>query len=247
MNNVDELTLDLPNFTGPLDLLLHLIRSQKIDIYDIPIAKITGQYLANLARWQTLDLQIAGEYFVMASTLLRIKSQYLLPKNDFIEEDQYQEDPRTELVEQLVQYSVFQRIAEYFKKRDEEMPITVAKDPSVSPKKEIEPLPLGEITSDELANTFKVVLERFKLRKPQVGKIEVHETSIEEMTSFLKNRLQKKRSTSFFDCIKSFQDLDQVIGLFLAVLELCRDHKILVKQNRDFGDLELEKVETNGK
>ena len=144
MNNVDELTLDLPNFTGPLDLLLHLIRSQKIDIYDIPIAKITGQYLANLARWQTLDLQIAGEYFVMASTLLRIKSQYLLPKNDFIEEDQYQEDPRTELVEQLVQYSVFQRIAEYFKKRDEEMPITVAKDPSVSPKKEIEPLPLGE-------------------------------------------------------------------------------------------------------
>ena len=67
------------------------------------------------------------------------------------------------------------------------------------------------------------------------------------MTSFLKNRLQKKRSTSFFDCIKNFQDLDQVIGLFLAVLELCRDHKIWVKQNRDFGDLELEKVEINGK
>ncbi len=111
----------------------------------------------------------------------------------------------------------------------------------------IEPLPLGEITSDELANTFKVVLERFKLRKPQVGKIEVHETSIEEMTSFLKTGYKKKRSTSFFDCIKNFQDLDQVIGLFLAVLELCRDHKILVKQNRDFGDLELEKVEINGK
>lgn len=84
MNNADELTLDLPNFTGPLDLLCTLIRSQKIDIYDIPIAKITGQYLANLARWQTLDLQIAGEYFVMASTLLRIKSQYLLPKMIFL-------------------------------------------------------------------------------------------------------------------------------------------------------------------
>ena len=127
------------------------------------------------------------------------------------------------------------------------MPITVAKDPSVSPKKKVEPLPLGEITSDELANTFKVVLERFKLRKPQVGQIEVHEASIEEMTTFLKDKLHHRKSTSFFDCIKNFQDLDQVIGLFLAVLELCRDHKILVKQNRDFGDLELEKVETNGK
>src|SRR5699024_12538048 len=107
------------------------------------------------------------------------------------------------------------------------------------------PLPLGEITSDELADTFKVVLERFKLRKPQVGKIEVHETTIEEMTSFLKNRLQKKRSTSFFDCIKNVQDLDQVIGLFLAVLELCRDHKILVKQNRDFGDRVRESTRLN--
>ena len=90
-------------------------------------------------------------------------------------------------------------------------------------------------------------MERFKLRKPQVGQIEVHETSIEEMTTFLKDKLHHRKKVSFFDCIKNFQDLDHVIGLFLAVLELCRDHKILVKQNRDFGDLELEKVETNGK
>ena len=75
MTENEDLTLDLPNFSGPLDLLLHLIRSQEIDIYDIPIAKITEQYLDHITHWQKLNLQVAGEYFVMASTLLRIKSQ----------------------------------------------------------------------------------------------------------------------------------------------------------------------------
>jgi len=104
----ENLKVELPNFEGPLDLLLHLIRSQEIDIYDIPIAEITRQYLNYLEKMKELNLQLAGEYFVMASTLLRIKSQYLLPKNDFVELEQEPEiDPRQELVEQLVQYSIF--------------------------------------------------------------------------------------------------------------------------------------------
>lgn len=242
MNEQDDLTLELPNFTGPLDLLLHLIRSQKIDIYDIPIAKITGQYLDHLAKWQQNDLQIAGEYFVMASTLLRIKSQYLLPQNDFDQPDEEEpEDPRSELVEQLVQYSVFQKISEYFKQRNQEVPITVAKEPSVAQHKEVEPLPLGEVTSDQLANTFALIIRRFKMRQPNAGSIEVQETSIEDMTIFLENKLAKNKKISFFNCIGKFQTLDQVISLFLAVLELCRHQKLLVKQSRDFGDLELER------
>ena len=92
--NDNSMTIELPNFEGPLDLLLHLIRSQALDIYDIPIAKITQQYLDYLDRMQELNLQLAGEYFVMAATLLRIKSQYLLPKNDFVQEDEDYEDPR---------------------------------------------------------------------------------------------------------------------------------------------------------
>ncbi len=143
---------------------MNLIRSQKIDIYDIPIAKITGQYLANLARWQTLDLQIAGEYFVMASTLLRIKSQYLLPKNDFVEEDQYQEDPRAELVEQLVNIQFFKELRNTLRNEMKKCQLLWLKIHLFRLKK-VEPLPLGEITSDELANTFKVVLERFKLKE----------------------------------------------------------------------------------
>lgn len=237
----NDLTLDLPNFTGPLDLLLHLIRSQQIDIYDIPIAKITGQYLAHLAKWQELDLQIAGEYFVMASTLLRIKSQYLLPKNDFIELEEQPDDPRSELVEQLVQYSVFQKISEYFKQRNMEVPITIAKEPSVAKQKEVDPLPLGEITSTQLANTFALIIQRFKMRQPNAGSIEIKETSIEDMTNYLTDQLKDKKRISFFACLKTFTNLDQVISLFLAVLELCRHQKIKVSQSRDFGDLTLEK------
>lgn len=236
-----DLNLQLPNFSGPLDLLLHLIRAQQIDIYDIPIAKITGQYLAHLAKWQELDLQVAGEYFVMASTLLRIKSQYLLPQNDFVQpDDEEPEDPRSELVEQLVQYSIFQKISHYFKDRNMEVPITVSKEPSVAPHKNIDPLPFGQITSEQLADTFSLVVHRFKLKKPVTGRIEVQEVSIEEMTTFLKEKINKQKTISFFKCIKSFQSLDQVVSLFLAILELCRHHQIEVKQNNEFGDLILE-------
>ncbi|QNQ80489.1 segregation and condensation protein A [Lactobacillus sp. PV034] len=245
MNNVD-LTLELPNFSGPLDLLLHLIRSQKIDIYDIPIAKITAQYLNYIAHWQKLNLQIAGEYFVMASTLLRIKSQYLLPKNDFDEQvEEFEEDPRNELVEQLVQYSVFQKISTYFKERNEEVPFTIAKEPSVEPKKALDPLPLGEIQAEELAHTFAIILKRFKLRQPDAAKVEVHETSIEDMVQFLEAEVNQKIKLSFFEIIEGFTTLDAVISLFLAVLELARYQKIRVSQNREFGDLLIERKDKN--
>lgn len=242
MEEKDDLTLNLPNFSGPLDLLLHLIRSQEIDIYDIPIAKITGQYLDHLAKWQKLDLQIAGEYFVMASTLLRIKSQYLLPKNDFIEPEEQLEDPRDELVEQLVQYSIFQKISEYLKQRNEEVPLTVAKEPSVAKEEKIQPLPLGEITSQQLADAFSLVMHRYKLRNPNSGEIKVEGASIEEMTVNLTEKLSKYHQLSFFKYVQNLRSLDEVISLFLAILELCRHQKLRIKQHESFGDLILEGI-----
>ena len=240
MKEADDLTLNLPNFSGPLDLLLHLIHSQEIDIYDIPIAKITGQYLEHLAKWQKLDLQIAGEYFVMASTLLRIKSQYLLPKNDFVEPEEQPEDPREELVEQLVQYSIFQKISEYLKQRNEEVPLTVAKEPSVAKEEKVQPLPLGEITSQQLADAFSLVIHRYKLRNPNAGEIKVKGASIEEMTVDLTEKISKHRQLSFFKYTQTLHSIDEIISLFLAILELCRHQKLKIKQERSFGDLILE-------
>lgn len=242
-----SLTLELPNFEGPLDLLLHLIQSQKIDIYDIPIAQITSQYLAYLQQMQELNLQVAGEYFVMSSTLLRIKSQYLLPQNDFVDEGEFEDDPRDELVQQLVQYSLFKKISAYFKQRNEEVPITVAKEASVSKTVKVQPLPKGQITADELATTFNMVMRRLKLRKPNVAAIKVNETPINEMIDFLQAKLAQNGRVSFFSCADQMQNISDVIGLFLAMLELSKNHVAKITQARAFGDLDLERIEANGK
>ena len=240
-----NLTLELPNFEGPLDLLLHLIKVQKIDIYDIPIAQITSQYLAYLHEMQSLNLKIAGEYFVMSSLLLRIKSQSLLPRNDFVENDEEQEDPRDELVQQLITYSIFKKISVYFKKRNEKVPITAAKEESVPLSKKIQPLPRGQITSTELANTFILVLQRMKLRQPDIVSVEVKETSVKEMSAFLQNELAKRKKVSFFACCQKMKTLSDVIGLFLALLELCKKQELRVTQNRTFGDLNLERNDSD--
>lgn len=239
-----DLTLELPNFEGPLDLLLHLIKSQEIDIYDIPIAQITSQYLAYLKQMQRLNLQIAGEYFVMSSTLLRIKSQYLLPQNDFVEQEQ-EEDPRDELVQQLVQYSLFKKISGYFKERNATVPITVSKEASASTSEKVQPLPLGQISSAELANTFALVLRRMKVKHPDKALVKVKEISIDEMINYLKQRVEKEKTVSFFSCVRSFHNVSDIIGLFLALLELCKNQVCIVKQARTFGDLTLERIDNN--
>lgn len=239
--NKNDLTLNLPNFSGPLDLLLHLIKSQEIDIYDIPIAQITEQYVNSLGYWQKLDLQIAGEYFVMASTLLRIKSQYLLPKNDFIEIDEEVEDPRTELVEQLIQYSVFKKISEYLKEKGESSPTLLAKEPSSAPKVKVAPLPLGEIKESDLVYAFKNILHRFKLKNPAEREIKVEEVSIEEMTSRLIKQLNKHQVISFFSLVNNFTQIDEIVSLFLSILELEKNHQIVVNQTADFGDIMIER------
>lgn len=242
-----NLTLELPNFEGPLDLLLHLIQSQKIDIYDIPIAQITSQYLDYLRQMQSLNLQIAGEYFVMSSTLLRIKSQYLLPQNDFVDQVEPDEDPRDELVQQLVQYSLFKKVSAYFKERNEKVPITVAKEASVSKDIRIQPLPKGQITSADLATTFSMVLRRLKMRRPDTALIKVAETPINEMIDYLQVKLTKEKRVSFFYCADQMKNISDVIGLFLAMLELSKNHQVKITQSREFGDLDLERMDANGK
>lgn len=243
----NNLTLELPNFEGPLDLLLHLIKSQKIDIYDIPIAQITSQYLSYLHQMQKLNLKIAGEYFVMSSMLLRIKSQSLLPQNDFTDDEQIEDDPRDELVQQLVQYSVFKKISAYFKERNDQVPITAAKEESVPETKKVQPLPLGQVTPTELANTFIVILQRLKIRQPDIVSVDVNETPITDMIEFLRQRLKKSHRISFFACCDKLRNVSDVIGLFLALLELCKKQEIKVEQARTFGDLELESIDHDGK
>lgn len=234
-------TLELPNFEGPLDLLLHLIRSNKLDIYDIPIAQITEQYLDYLEKMKKLNLKIAGEYFVMASTLLKIKSQDLLPKNDFEDPEIEEIDPREDLVEQLVQYSVFKKISQYFKKRNEEVPITAAKEPTISDSHKIQPLPLGQITVEELSSTFNLLMQRFKMRQQDNVQMKVKKRNDKEIKQVLNQKLKTHKQVSFLAVALNFNTLGDAISLFLITLEMCKNKIIRIKQMDD-SDLILERV-----
>lgn len=239
----ENLKLELPNFEGPLDLLLHLIRSNKIDIYDIPIAEITKQYLDYLDKMQKLNLTIAGEYFVMASTLLKLKSQYLLPKNDFYEvPDNEIDDPRQELVGQLVQYSLFKKISLYFKKRNQEVPITVAKEPTV-PTNKISPLPKGNISTDELIDAFALVMQKFYMKQPEAAKMQVKKRNTTEIRQKLSCLLDLNKRVSFFKLANSLDGIDNIISLFLITLELCKKGLVTLTQNREYGDIVLERLD----
>lgn len=236
----EGMTIELPNFEGPLDLLLHLIRSQELDIYDIPIARITQQYLDYLQQMQRLNLQLAGEYFVMAATLLRIKSQYLLPKNDFVETEEEFADPREELVEQLVQYSVFKKISAYFKVRNDEVPVLAAKEPSVAVGAKVQPLPLGQISQQDLTASFILAMRRFKKRNDHV-QVTLTGRPIQEMIAWLKEVLEQQDRVGFFALTDQAESLADLVGLFLAILELAKDQYLKVRQKRRFGDLEIER------
>ncbi|QGT60761.1 segregation and condensation protein A [Lactobacillus delbrueckii] len=236
----EGMTIELPNFEGPLDLLLHLIRSQELDIYDIPIARITQQYLDYLQQMQRLNLQLVGEYFVMAATLLRIKSQYLLPKNDFVETEEEFADPREELVEQLVQYSVFKKISAYFKVRNDEVPVLAAKEPSVAVGAKVQPLPLGQISQQDLTASFILAMRRFKKRNDR-AQVTLTGRPIQEMIAWLKEVLEQQGRVSFFALTDQVESLADLVGLFLAILELAKDQYLKVRQKRRFGDLEIER------
>lgn len=239
-----DLELNLPNFAGPLDLLLHLIKSQKIDIYDIPIAQITQQYLSYLNQMKRMNLNLAGEYFVLASTLLRIKSSVLLPKNDFVE-DEFGEDvdPRQELVDQLLQYELFQKVAVFFKKRNDEVPKVQSKEPTNPPEKLLRPLPPGVVSPANLSNTFALMMQRYQLRQPQSGRLEISEASIEHQVEYLKNLFTTCNDVSFFKAVDEQPDINFVVGLFLAVLELISQGFLSVIQTAQFADLTLHKNE----
>lgn len=242
-----DLKLNLPNFEGPLDLLLHLIKSQKIDIYDIPIAQITNQFLEYLRQMQQLNLNLAGEYFVMASTLLRIKSSLLLPKNNYADDEDLPDDfdPRQELVDQLVQYELFQKISAYLDEKDKATPKVLVKDPTPAPKNLTKPLPKGIVDANELAGAFAMILRRFHAHQPQQARIEINEISLDEQIAELQSLIAKNSELSFFDLVKDQFSFNYVVSMFLAVLELIKKNVIIVEQHKVFDDLIIKRVEVN--
>ncbi len=222
-------SVKIPVFEGPLDLLLHLIRENKIDIYDIPIALITRQYLEYLEMMRELNLDIASEFLVMAATLIYIKSRMLLPKDESGEV--MEEDPRLELVERLIEYQAMKEAALGLKEREEEWSGVLSR-PSMSLEEEPEELLLFDVNIFDLLTAFKRLLDRLP---PETIQITAETLTVRDRISHILNILEQRESVSFDDLFDGLKTRDSLIVTFLAILELIKLGLIRAYQERTFS------------
>jgi len=226
-------------FEGPLDLLLHLIKKEEIDIYDIPIAKITEQYVEYLEFMKLLDLNIAGEFLVMAATLMHIKSKMLLPQPK-MEEEAEEEDPRAELVKRLLEYKRFKEAASELYHRGARQSDYFARGVSLldadskSQKEEY-----FEADLFDLMTAFNKIMK--EIPKKLFHEVVKDEYTIEEKIHDIFHLLVKKPYLSFYSLLRNAKKKTEIVTIFLAILELIRLKEIVVKQSKAFGDIRIER------
>ena len=243
---MNKLSFKLEVFEGPLDLLMHLIEKNKVNIYDIPIAEITDQYLGYLERMEEMDLELSSEFLMMAANLLYIKSRMLLPKYSDPEEE---EDPRQELVDKLLEYQKYKRISEYFGDRQHQYNHILYKEPE-----EIE-LPERDeyegfmpLSVEDLIKAFdNIFLRKSRLAPPSekaFEKIVKYELiSIKAKAAEILEILKQNKRVRFTELFEALCYRPEIVARFLAVLELIRDHRILAVQKAIGKDIYLLRVD----
>lgn len=230
----------LPIFEGPLDLLLFLIRKNEIDIYDIPISEVTRQYLEVLHQMENLNLEIAGDFFVMAATLMYIKSRMLLPKKDqgpeFEDGDEEDIDPRWELVQQLLEYRRVKETAsslqELIERANDLLPRIGANFEENIPER---PLKAGDRI--EIWNTFNQVLRRLTERRA-VGEIHDESVTVSDRMEFILEKLKTEQAFTFSSLFTHKASVHIVVATFLAILELARMNELSIQQTENFADIQ---------
>ena len=228
-------------FEGPFDLLLFLIRKHEVDIYDIPIHDITKQFHEYIELMKILDLNIAGEFIEMVAILMNIKARMLLPKPLGMSDEEY-EDPRTELVERLIEYQRFKEVAtdmyefetnqrklfsrKYFQKID-------------LPNEDSEETYLGEISLFDLLLAFKKALDSMpKVTYHEVKKIDV---TIEQQTDYILNKMQSQQMILFSELMNDIKEKIIIVITFLALLEMIKAQRVIVRQSNVFDDIRIKK------
>jgi len=229
----DDYRVDLHFFEGPLDLLLHLIRKHEVDIYDIPIATITREYLSYLELLHTLNLEVAGSFLEMAATLAWIKSRMLLPAPP-VEEGEEEGDPRAALVEQLLEYQTCKDAAEFLRQRAEAQARIFYPGMAVA-QVEARNHELREVTLVDLLDAFQVVLKELKGRA--VRQIQVEPVTIEEQIQVVLARLADHETLLFHDLFRGQATRTEWVVTFLALLELIRLQAVGFRQEVAFGPL----------
>ena len=234
----EEYKVELEVFEGPLDLLLYLIKKEEVDIYNIPIERITTQYMEYLALMRMLDLNIAGEFIVMAATLMMIKSRMLLPVEERLEEEEEEDDPRWELVRQLIEYKKFKDAAAQLQEREslqENIFELGAEHVVVEPD---EPgLVLQDVSLFDLIDAFNDVLKR--AREEEIGEIVGESFTVADKIDAILGRLKRDRTAAFTSFFGGTASRHEIICTFLALLELIRLRQLDAVQDRRFGEIRL--------
>lgn len=233
-------------FEGPLDLLLHLINRLEIDIYDIPVAQITEQYLNYIQTMTELKLDIASEFLVMAATLLAIKSKMLLPKQEeelFEEEYVIEEDPRDELVGKLIEYRKYKEAAQDLKQLQEERGLMFTKPPSDLAEFAKEKKPVLDdrnVSLYDMLAAFQKLMRRKKLQRPLSTRISRQEISIEARMAEILDELKEFQGRKSFYDLFPYLEKEYLVVTFLAILELIKRNEIHVEQEENFGEIFVE-------
>lgn len=242
-----NLEVKLQAFEGPLDLLLHLIDKNKVNIYDIPIVEITDQYMEYVKAMDKQDLNIVSEFLVMAATLLDIKSKMLLPKE--VNEDEEEEDPRQELVEKLLEYKMYKYMSYELKDKHQDAGNSICKPPTIpeevkkyEPPVDLEKL-LDGLSLNKLEQIFKDVIKRQEDKidpiRSKFSKIEKEEVSLEDKIDYILNYAIEHNNFSFRKLLEKQKSKTQIIVTFLAVLELMKMGKINIVQRYIFDDIDI--------
>ncbi len=232
-----KITIDA--FEGPMDLLLHLIKSSDIDIYEIELEEITKQYLSYIEAMEELNLNIASEYLIVAAELIEMKSAMLLPKKK-TEEDTYEGDPRENLIKRLLEYKQYKEITSEFKEMELERKQYLTKLPdSLSEyKDENASMHFGEVGISDLLYAFQKFLERKQEEKPIHTKITKKEYSVHVRSNEIRSMLKKKKKIEFEELFEVVTK-DYVVVTFLSILDLAKKQELEIKQEHNFSKIIL--------
>ena len=243
-----DMTIKLQVFEGPLDLLLHLLEKNKVNIYDIPIVQITNQYMEYIAEMKRRDLNVMSEFLVMAATLIDIKSRMLLPATE-TEEDEA-EDPRAELVQQLLEYKMYKCMAYELRDRQMDAARVLFKEPTIPPEVAEYEAPIdmqalmSDVTLAKLNDIFKSIMrkqvDKIDPVRSKFGKIEKEEVSLADRMLYLENYCMNHSQFSFRNLLESQVGRMEVIVTFLAILELMKIGKIFISQEKTFDDIKIQ-------
>ena len=231
------------DFEGPLDLLLHLIKKSKMEIFDVEISEITNQYLEYIEKMTEMNLDIASEYLVMASELVEIKSRKLLPTIFKDDEEQVEENPEEELKRRLEEYKKYKESTEVFRDLEKNRSSYFTKAPEILNKYSNETLENdGSVGVMDLLDAFQKLLERQNFNKPLNTKIARKELSVKERVAKIRDILKEKKKINFVELFDDFSK-PYVVVTFLSVLEMAKNKEITLRQDNNFSDIYLERVD----